>query len=383
MSLSRMASIDYLIDHVAVGDGRAGDPTASPLTRYYTAEGYPPGTWLGSGVAALGAADRAGSEVTEAQLRELFEDARNPFTGERLGRPPVKYPTRQERIALRVGKLPDTLTAESRTALIEKITAEEKETKTRTAVAGFDLTFSVPKSVSALWALAPTPMQEQLYLAHRAALAATLELIEGEAVFTRLGHNGVRRARTAGLVAAAFDHWDSRKGDPQLHTHVTVATRVQGPDGRWRTLDSATLHKAAVAYSETYDLLLADEITRRTGLTWDHRERRQGSNRRIGRELSRVPDALIAAYSQRSADIEAAVDIAIAQAVLRTGRRPDVNAINRIREHLTLTTRDHKHAPNLAESVQQWRATAEQVLDRDPTDWATTVTTADAAVPQG
>ncbi len=369
-----MASIDYLIDHVAAGDGRAADPTASPLTRYYTAQGYPPGTWLGSGMTALGAADKAGSEVTEAQLRELFEGARNPFTGERLGRPPAKYPTRQERIDVRVGKLPDTLTAESRTALIEKITAEEKETRTRTAVAGFDLTFSVPKSVSALWALAPAPMQEQLYLAHRAALAATLGLIEAEAVFTRLGHNGVRRVRTAGLVAAAFDHWDSRRGDPQLHTHVTVANRVQGPDGRWRTLDSATLHQAAVAYSETYDLLLADEITRRTGLTWDRRERRAGSNRRLGRELSPVPDALIAAYSQRSADIEAAVDTAIARVVLRTGRRPDVNAINRIRQHLTLATRDRKQAPNLAESVQQWRATAESVLDRDPVAWVATVT---------
>ena len=62
---------------------------------------------------------------------------------------------------------------------------------------------------------------------------------------------------------------------------------------------------------------------------------------------------MIAAYSQRSADIEAAVDTAIGRVVLRTGRRPDVNAINRIRQHLTLATRDHKHAPNLAESVQR------------------------------
>ena len=42
MSLSRMASVDYLVGHVAAGDGRA--PSAgSPMTRYYTAEGYPPG----------------------------------------------------------------------------------------------------------------------------------------------------------------------------------------------------------------------------------------------------------------------------------------------------------------------------------------------------
>src|SRR6478736_5830757 len=373
MSLSRMASVDYLVDHVAAGDGRTTDPGASLLTRYYTAEGYPPGTWLGTGLAALGAADMVGSEVTEEQLRELFEQTRSPFGGQQLGRPPAKYPTRQDRIDRRVGKLPDTLTAEARASLVERITAEEKETKTRTAVAGFDLTFSAPKSVSALWALASAPVQEQLYLAHRAAVAATFERIEAEAIFTRMGTHGVRRVRAKGLVAAAFDHWDSRKGDPQLHTHVTVANRVQGPDGRWRTLDSATLHKAAVAYSETFDLLLADEVTRRTGLTWGPRERQAGSNRRPGRELTPVPDALIAAYSQRSADIEAAVDTAISQVVLRTGRRPDANAINRIRQHFTLATRDRKHAPNLAQSVEQWRTTATSVLDQDPTNWARAV----------
>lgn len=379
-----MASVDYLVGHVAVGDGRTTDPGASALTRYYTAAGYPPGTWFGAGLAALDAADMIGSEVTEAQLRQLFEQSRSPFGGERLGRPPAKYPTRQERIDRRVGKLPDILSPEARAALAEKITAEEKETKTRTAVAGFDLTFSVPKSVSALWALAPAPAQEQLYLAHRAALAATFERIEAEAAFTRMGTHGVRRVRVNGLVAAAFDHWDSRKGDPQLHTHVTVANRVQGPDGRWRTLDSATLHKAAVAYSETYNLLLADEITRRTGLTWDHRERQAGSNRRVARELTPVPDALIAAYSRRSTDIEAAVDTAIDQMVLRSGRRPDANAINRIRQHLTLTTRDAKKAPNLAESVQQWTQTAAHVLDQDdPASWAEAVTdNAAAALPR-
>src|SRR6476620_9770829 len=124
MSLSRMASIDYLIDHVAAGDGRGADPTASPLTRYYLAEGYPPGTWLGSGMAALGAGIMAGSEVTEEQLRALFEDARNPFTGEALGSRLVKYPTRQERIDRRVAKLPADMSAEARAALVEKIQAE-------------------------------------------------------------------------------------------------------------------------------------------------------------------------------------------------------------------------------------------------------------------
>ena len=130
-------------------------------------------------------------------------------------------------------------------------------------------------------------------------------------MFTRTGAHGVRRVRTGGVIAAAFDHWDSRKGDPQLHTHVTIANRVQAPDGEWRTIDSSTLFRAAVAYSETYNQLLADEVTRRTGLGWETRERGRGRNRRTARELAGVPDALIAVFSQRSADIEAAVDTAV------------------------------------------------------------------------
>ncbi len=40
------------------------------------------------------------------------------------------------------------------------------------------------------------------------------------------------------LIAAAFDHYDSRSRDPNLHTHVAVRAKVQGTDGRWLSLDA-------------------------------------------------------------------------------------------------------------------------------------------------
>ena len=113
MSLSRMSSVDYLVTNVAAGDGR-GAAAGSPLTRYYAAEGYPPGTWLGSGLPAVGGTDQVGHEVTEDQLRVLFEDARSPFTGAILGKAPAKYPTRKERIERRIGSLPEALPAITR-----------------------------------------------------------------------------------------------------------------------------------------------------------------------------------------------------------------------------------------------------------------------------
>jgi hypothetical protein len=39
-----------------------------------------------------------------------------------------------------------------------------------------------------------------------------------------------------GLVATAFTHRDSRAGDPDLHTHVAVANKVQILDPTWAKL---------------------------------------------------------------------------------------------------------------------------------------------------
>ncbi len=122
-----------------------------------------------------------------------------------------------------------------------------------TAVAGYDLTFSPVKSVSALWALAPRELATRIEEAHAAAVADVLGWLEQHACFTRLGHAGVRQVETTGLVAAVFTHRESRAGDPDLHTHVAVSNKVQTRDGRWRALDGRVLHKeVVVAASERY-----------------------------------------------------------------------------------------------------------------------------------
>ena len=101
-----------------------------------------------------------------------------------------------------------------------------------TAVAGYDLTFSPVKSVSSLWALADLPVAAQVEEAHHAAVADALRFLEQHALFTRFGANGIRQVDVQGLVATAFTHRDSRAGDPDLHTHVAVANKVQTLDGR-------------------------------------------------------------------------------------------------------------------------------------------------------
>ena len=68
-----------------------------------------------------------------------------------------------------------------------------------------------------------------------------------------------------GLVAAAFTHRDSRAGDPDLHTHVAVANKVQTLDGRWLSIDGRVLFKATVAASETYNTALEHHLHDRLG----------------------------------------------------------------------------------------------------------------------
>ncbi|MPY81589.1 MAG: relaxase domain-containing protein, partial [Actinophytocola sp.] len=127
---------------------------------------------------------------------------------------------------------------------------------TTKAVAGYDLTFSPVKSVSTLWAVADPKTAATIERAHEAAIKDALDFLEQKALFTRMGTNGVRQVNVRGLVAAAFTHRDSRAGDPDLHTHVAVANKVQTLDGKWLAVDGRVLFKATVAASEAYNTAL-------------------------------------------------------------------------------------------------------------------------------
>ncbi|MET3803993.1 conjugative relaxase-like TrwC/TraI family protein [Nakamurella sp. UYEF19] len=376
-----MASVEYLLRHISSADGVPIDPSqrGSALTRYYAADGYPPGRWTGTGLAGInkGAGIDVDQPITEEQMRRLFERGEDPVTGQQLARKaPAKYATRQERIDRRISKLPATMPAATRTAHIARIKDEERKKPTRNPVAGFDITFSVPKSVSVLWALGDHGVQVQLYEAHQEAIQEVLHMIEDETLRTRTGTNGVQQVRTNGMLGAIWDHWDSRAGDPQLHSHVTIPNRVQSAiDGKWRTLDSRALYRSTVAMSERYNLLLADAVSRRLGLTWQLAER--GPNRRPSRELAVVPRQLSEHFSQRSAAIEPAVDQAIADWTEKHGRRPSQAIINKLRQTVTLDTRTAKHHHTLQTMTARWQQQSSALLGLDSNAWAAHAATAD------
>ena len=109
-------------------------------------------------------------------------------------------------------------------------------------------------------------------------------------MFTRTGTQGIRQVNVRGLVAAAFTHRDSRAGDPDLHTHVAVANKVQTLDGRWLSIDGRVLFKANVAASETYNTALEHHLRDDMGVRFAERPGTDPAKRPI-REIVGVDPA--------------------------------------------------------------------------------------------
>ena len=175
---------------------------------------------------------------------------------------------------------------------------------------GFDLTFSVPKSVSVMYALGDPLVRGQIVEAAEAAVDHALGWLEREACFVRRGSNnraahrgpseefGTRRLLGGGFVASAFRHRTSRAGDPQLHTHVLVANLTRGPDGKWSALDGQALYRSKRAAGVVHDAVLRDELTRRLGVSW-------GPSVRDAAEVAGIPRRVLRLFSKRRAEIEA------------------------------------------------------------------------------
>ena len=366
----------YLLRTVAAGDGDRS--LSTPLTRYYAEAGTPPGRWLGSGVAALGQGELApGAQVSEAQLQLLVGMGRDPITGDSLGRAYPVYGSTAERVAARVAQLDSSLGPVERGRVVAQIEAEEAARGSRRAVAGFDFTFSVPKSASVLWAVADAGTQALIAQAHHEAVAAVVAFMEREVAATRTGatagDGAVARVDVTGLIATAFDHFDSRAGDPHLHTHAVISNKVQTVlDGKWRSLDGRPMHAAVVALSELHEAVFADHMTRTFGVEWEPRE--MGRDRNPSWAITAVPEELVAEFSTRARHIEVEKDRLIAEYVAKHGRQPSAATVIRLRAQATLATRPEKQVRSLAELTAEWRTRASRLLGMDATMWARTVT---------
>jgi len=366
----------YLLKTVAAADGNR--PLSTPLTRYYMEEGTPPGRWLGAGVAALGKGEiQVGDRVSEHQLQLLMGTGCDPITGDKLGLGFAAYKNQEQRIEARIADLEPTMTPGAKGEAVAQIVAEETARSTRRAVAGFDFTFSIPKSASVLWAVADAGVQALIAEAHHRAVAEVVAFMEREVAATRTGatagDGAVAQVDVTGLIATAFDHFDSRAGDPHLHTHVVISNKAKTVlDGNWRSLDGRPMHAAVVGLSELHEAVFADHMTRTFGVSWEARE--MGRDRNPAWTITGVPEELVAEFSTLAHHIDAEKNRLIDEYVAQHGRQPSNATILKLRAQATLATRPEKQVRSLADLTAEWRSRATKTLGRDATTWAREVT---------
>jgi conjugative relaxase-like TrwC/TraI family protein len=126
--------------------------------------------------------------------------------------------------------------------------------------AGVDLTFSAPKSVS-LCAL----QDNRVTKAHRAAVDATLKVLEQEFAFVRRGKDR-QLVKGEGLAIAKFHHDTARQAsrsqipDPQLHTHCVVLNIAKAADGKVLSVFNDAFYDHSKLIGLIYQNELAKEL---------------------------------------------------------------------------------------------------------------------------
>ncbi|AOF98646.1 conjugative relaxase domain protein (plasmid) [Blastomonas sp. RAC04] len=262
---------------------------------YYADDGLSPSRWLGKGAEHLGLS----GDVDRDVFRELLE---GKVGGQQLG-------------TMKDGQL------------------EHRP--------GWDVTLSAPKSVSIM---AEVAGDRRLIDAHGQAVQTALAHVEAHMAATRVRHGGTtHREATGNLIVASFQHGTSRNQDPQLHTHNVIMNATQSEDGSWRSLEPRAIYQLQKQIGAIYRQELALKVS---GLGY---EIEVGKDSMF--EIRGVSADVIAAFSTRSAQIEAA----LAQ---RGTSREDASAAEK--QVAALDTRQAKIAINQASLVADWRETADK-----------------------
>ncbi len=291
--------------------------SAGSAAAYYTkyladSPGEIPGRWLGRQADAFGLS----GEVSGDDLLAVLE-GRDPLSGSRLGMALVDRPRRDGTV--------------------------------QRAVAGFDATFSAPKSLSVVWALTG---DERLLEAHDVAVRAALAHLERFGATTRVRVNGNRRLHpdVEGLTMAAFRQTTSRADDPQLHTHVVISSKVN-TGGRWLALDARYLKRHQRMLGGLYQSVLRNELTHRLGVAWNGIEHGQA-------ELAGVPAELCEVFSKRSTQVEAAVAVKRAEFIDRQGRDPNQWELAALKREAAADTRSAKTGSGVGDLTARWTVEA-------------------------
>ena len=220
---------------------------------------------------------------------------------------------------------------------------------------GLDMTFSVDKSVSALWAIAEPDMRAEIErLAVDAAQAALQDTVFEHCSYTRIkkGGSDVGTPVPADLMAAAFPHGTSRENDPQLHIHTTILNVARThKDGKYRAHHQYPAYSWSKAAGALFRAYLAWDLQQHLGVKIEQ----YGPNSAYTR-IPGMPEDLLSFWSKRrKAIIAKAGELGIP---LR-GNASRLAGVNK----LTRAGKSHDNDPEVRH--RRWRGEVEGFTERE------------------
>ncbi len=279
---------------------------------YYLNGGEPQGRWYGEALSHFGIQE---NDVVEAKTLKTLFAGYHPVTSEKL----VQNP------------------------------GSPKRTR------GWDMTFSMPKTVSTLWSQTTPENRQIIQRIHADAVKEALRYAQEVAGHTRRGKGG-NEIDQAKLLFAVFEHGTSRALDPNLHSHAILQNIGVRSDGTTGTLHTQALYDHKMAIGAVYRLAAAHGL--RTQL---------GVHVRVEKDLYEVEGVdprVCEFFSTRSREIRATMD--------------ELGLVgSKAAEAVTLATRHAKESAIPREQLfEKWqydgrlmgwsRHEAEKVLHRDP-----------------
>jgi len=148
-------------------------------------------------------------------------------------------------------------------------------------------------------------------------------------------------------MVAGFRQTTSRADDPQLHTHLVISAKVQTDDGRWLALDARMLKRYQRTLGGIYQSVLRAELTERFGVAFGEIVKGQA-------EIAGVPAELLELFSKRTAQVDDALTVKVAEFYAREGRDPTMWEKAALTREAAADTRNRKTDRPVSELRPGW-----------------------------
>lgn len=207
--------------------------------------------------------------------------------------------------------------------------------------AGYDLTFSAPKSVSVAAAISDEIRQDMVDC-HNAAVSDILQQIEQNEIAARVTKDGVTEMiKTGNMACARFQHYVSRNHDPQLHDHCVILNKTKYND-RIYAVSNENLYINKILYGQLYRNQLARNLQAK-GYAVDMTDPEKGFF-----ELAGVDKETLETFSTRRQEI---------LAKLKEWQASDTETVSKA----CIATRKAKENKDLGELQASWRETIQEM----------------------